>query len=70
MRLIIIIIIHSSINGHITASVIFLISSFSQEWIPDPQNLDIFLQRVGINLEEQEIGDLLQTLPVGGKHLK
>jgi hypothetical protein len=50
--------------------VIFLISSFSQEWIPDPQNLDIFLQRVGINLEEQEIGDLLQTLPVGGKHLK
>nr|XP_017170366.1 uncharacterized protein Gm11639 [Mus musculus] len=40
-------------------------SQLPDEWIPDPQNLDIFLQRVGINLEEQEIGDLLQTLPVG-----
>lgn len=63
-------IIHSSINGHIIASVIFLIFLFFQEWIPDPKDLNILLQRVGINLEEREMNDLLQSLPVGGKHLK
>ncbi|XP_038942056.1 EF-hand calcium-binding domain-containing protein 3 isoform X6 [Rattus norvegicus] len=40
-------------------------SELPDEWIPDPQNLGILLQRVGINLEEQEISDLLQSLPVG-----
>ncbi|XP_031208516.1 EF-hand calcium-binding domain-containing protein 3 isoform X2 [Mastomys coucha] len=40
-------------------------SQLPDEWIPDSKNLDILLQRVGINLEEQEISDLLQSLPVG-----
>ncbi|GAB1296952.1 Predicted gene 11639 [Apodemus speciosus] len=40
-------------------------SHLSDEWIPDPKDLNILLQRVGIKLEEQEISDLLRSLPVG-----